>query len=70
MDFIELPRDLKRSNCLEWKTRYDKFNFLYLYIRHLFPEETVSIVDFHQMPIKYLKKFNIIGFKSLFNFVI
>ncbi len=63
MDFIEIPRDLKRSNCLEWKTRYDKFNFLYLYIRHLFPEETVSVVDFRQMPIKYLKKFNIRGFK-------
>ena len=63
MDSIEIPRDLKRSNCLEWKTRYDKFNFLYLYIRHLFPEETVSVVDFRQMPIKYLKKFNIKGFK-------
>ena len=62
-NFIEIPRDLKRSNCLEWKTRYDKFNFLYLYIRHLFSEETVSIVDFRQMPIKYLKKFNIKGFK-------
>ena len=62
MDFIEIPRDLKRSNCLEWKTRYDKFNFLYLYIRHLFSKETVSIVDFHQMPIKYLsadKRMNI-----------
>ena len=63
MDFIEISHDLKRSNCLEWKTRYDKFNFLYLYIRHLFPEETVSPVDFRQMLIKYLKKFNIKGFK-------
>ena len=63
MDLIEIPRDLKRSNCLEWKTRYDKFNFLYLYIRHLFPEETASIVDFRQMLIKYLKKFNIKCFK-------
>ena len=61
MDFIEIPRDLKRSNCLEWNTCYDKFNFLYLYIRHLFPE-TASITDFRQMPIKYLKKFNIKGF--------
>ena len=60
MDFIEIPQDLKRSNCLEWNTRYDKFNFLYLYIRHLFPE-TASITDFRQMPIKYLKKFNIKG---------
>ena len=48
---------------MQQKTRYDKFNFLYLYIRHLFPEETFSIVDFRQMPIKYLKKFNIKGFK-------
>ncbi len=63
MDLLEIPRDLKRSNCLEWNTRYNKFNFLYLYIRHLFPEETVSIVDFRQMLIKYLKKFNIKGFK-------
>ena len=63
MDLIEIPRDIKRSNCLEWKTRCDKINFLYLYIRHLFPEETVSIVDFRQMPIKFLKKFNIKGFK-------
>ena len=61
MDFIEIPGDLKRSNCLEWNTRYDKFNFLYLYIKHLFPE-TASITDFRQMPIKYLKKFNIKGF--------
>ena len=61
MDFIEIPRDLKRCNCLEWKTRYDKFNFLNLCIRHLFPE-TVSITDFSQMPIKYLRKFNIKGF--------
>ncbi len=63
MDFIEIPHDLRRSNCLEWKTRYDKFNFLYLYIRHLFPEETVSVVDFRQMPIRFLKKFNVKGFK-------
>ena len=62
MDFIEIPQDLKRSNCLEWKTRYDRFNFLYLYIRHLFPEETASIIDFLQRPIKYLKKFSIKGF--------
>ena len=61
MDFIEIPRNLKRSNCLEWNTQYDKFNFLYLYIRHLFPE-TASITDFRQMPVKYLKKFNIKGF--------
>ena len=61
MDFIEIPRNLKRSNCLEWNTRYDKFNFLYLYIRHLFPE-TASITDFRQMSVKYLKKFNIKGF--------
>ena len=55
MDFIEIPRDLKRSNCLEWKTRYDRFNFLYLYIRHLFPEEMASIIDFRQTPIKKVK---------------
>ena len=61
MDLIEIPQDLKRSNCLEWKTHYDKFKFLYLYIRHLFPE-SASITDFCQMPIKYLKKFNIKGF--------
>ena len=61
MDFIEILPDLKRSNCLEWKTSYDKFNFLYLCIRHLFPE-TASITDFRQMPIKYFKKFNIKGF--------
>ena len=54
---------LYNTNCLEWKTRYDKFNFLYLYIRHLFPEETISIVDSRQMPIKYLKKFNKKNFK-------
>ena len=63
IDLIEIPGDLKRSNCLEWKTRYDKFNFLYLYIKHVFLGETVSIVDFRQMPIKYLKKFNIKGFQ-------
>ena len=68
MDSIEIPRDLERPNCLEWKTHYDKFNFLYLYIRHLFPEETVSVVHFRQMPIKYLKKFNKKGFKFLLQF--
>lgn len=61
MDQIELPRHLKRSKCLEWNFKYDKFNVLYLIIRHIFPE-TASIINFREIPEKYLNKFNIKNF--------
>ena len=61
MDCIKLPPHLKQTKSLEWKVKYDKFNILYVIIKHLFPE-TAHIKDGRKIPDKYLKKFNLKNF--------
>ena len=61
MDCIKLPPYLKQTKSLEWKVKYDKYNILYVIIKHLFPE-TAHIKDGHKIPDKYLKKINLKNF--------
>ena len=61
MDRIEVPKHLKISKCLEWNTKYDRYNFLYILIRHFF-KETSSIKNYSKIPSKYFRKFNLKGF--------
>ena len=49
MDNIIIPKYLKSSKCVEWGVKYDKFNILYLFIKHLFPE-TSKINNYRDMP--------------------
>ena len=67
MDKIKLTKHLKNSKCLEWNFQYDKFNILYLIIKHIFPE-TASIKDYRKIPEKYLMKFKIKNFNFPLDF--
>ena len=67
MDNIIIPKYLKSSKCVEWRVKYDKFNILYLFIRHLFPE-TSKINNYRDLPNSYLKKFKLRGFQFPLNF--
>ena len=59
MDKLELPKHLILSKCIEWDFQYDKFNILYLIIKHIFPE-TASIKNFREIPEEYLTRFSLI----------
>ena len=67
MDHIELPSYYKKTKSLEWDVKYDKFNLLYLIIKHIFPE-TAHIKNCYKMPDKYFKKFTIKNFNFPLNF--
>ena len=61
MDKIELPPYLQSIKSLDAKFCYDKYNILYLIIKHLFPK-MAHIKDYKKIPDKYLRKFNLKNF--------
>ena len=67
MDNIELPSHLQRINSLDVKFCYDKYNILYLIIKHLFPK-MACIKDYRKIPDKYLRKFNLKNFSFPLSF--
>ena len=67
MDKIRLPLHLQNIKSLDVKFQYDKFNILYLIIKHLFPK-LASIKNYKDIPDKYLRKFNLKNFSFPLSF--
>ena len=67
MDKIKLPLHLRSIKSLDVKFCYDKFNILYLIIKHLFPK-TACIKSYKKIPDKYLRKFNLKNFSFPLSF--
>ena len=67
MNHIILPSHLQNIKSLDVKFHYNKYNILYLIIKHLFPE-TSQIKNYKKFPKKYLLKFNLKNFSFPLNF--
>ena len=59
MKKFQIPHYYKNKSALEFTKcfKYDKYEILYIIIRHLFKE--ISLAKNEQIPISYIKKFNI-----------
>ena len=61
MEFFEIPLYFKKKSALEYddKIKYNKFQVLYIIIRHLFSE--LAFAKNNQIPNSYVNKFKLKG---------